>query len=535
MRNYSPVALSVEQLKISYVQNKNTFVVLDEISFSLKKGEILTLLGESGSGKSTCGKALIGVLPPSANVESGKMRIGNTTYIDLSKSKIDWKQIRGSKIGMIHQDAQLALNPVKTIRVHFQETLKNRHSCTKEDIEKVSCDMLRLLNFDDPEQILNAYPFELSGGMCQRVYIAMILCLEPEVLIADEPTSALDVVSQKEVLNLLREIQKKLKLSILLITHDIGVVHEISDRVIVLSEGHIVEEGNVQDILENPNELYTKQLISARDLTTFIRSQSSAYAKPLLQIDRLEKSFQKGSQYKKILNQLDLVLHQGETMGILGFSGCGKSTLAKCVMGLETADHGTILYNGENISYSHRKKRKHICKSMQIVFQDARASLNPRRSALEIVQEPLNYLKIGTAKERQEKALFYLKNVGIDGDALKRCPPQLSTGQCQRIAIARALVVEPDILICDEAVSALDMILQKQILELLLDLQKSIGFAYIMISHDIRVIRHTCEKVAIMDEGSFVDILPTDQLTAQTENTYIRNLLSSELYAAEIS
>lgn len=525
MDNCLKAALSVEQLKVSYEQNKKRLSVLDGISFVLEKGEILALLGESGSGKSTCGKTLIGVLPPSAKIDKGTVCFGNGDNVDISDNHINWKAIRGTRVGMIYQDAQLALNPVKTIRAHFEEILKNKLFPSKGAMENVYCDILRLLNFDDPELVLNAYPFELSGGMCQRVYIAMILSLEPEVLIADEPTSALDTVSQKEVLQLLRNTQKKLGISVLLITHDIGVVYEISDRVIVLNEGKIVEQGTVHDVLLHPKEHYTKQLIEARNLPAFSR-QSSMCREPLLQIERIKKTFQKGNKRKNALNQVDLIVCKGETIGILGFSGCGKSTLAKCITGLEMPDQGKIMYNGQDISMLHGRKRQHICKSLQIVFQDARASLNPRRSALELVQEPLKYLKIGTAKDRTEKALFYLRSVGIEGDVLHRSPPQLSTGQCQRIAIARALIVEPDLLICDEAVSALDMILQKQILDLLLNLQKSIGFAYIMISHDARVIRHSCERVAIMNNGFFVDIVSTDRLTAQSENKFTCQLLS---------
>ena len=456
MDNYLKAALSVEQLKVSYVQNKKRLPVLDGISFVLEKGKILALLGESGSGKSTCGKSLIGVLPPSAKIDSGTVRFGNGDYVDISDNDINWKTIRGMRIGMIYQDAQLALNPVKTIRVHFEETLRNKPFPSKEAMEKVCYDMLRLLNFDDPERVLNAYPFELSGGMCQRVYIAMILSLETEVL------------------------------------------------------------------------------IEARNLPAFSLPCSKC-KEPLLKIECIKKAFQKGNKCKNVLNQVDLLVHKGETIGILGFSGCGKSTLARCVTGLELPDQGKIMYNGQDISMLRGRKRQHICKSLQIVFQDARASLNPRRSALELVQEPLKYLKIGTTKERTEKARFYLKSVGIDGDALHRRPPQLSTGQCQRIAIARALIVEPELLICDEAVSALDMILQKQILDLLLNLQKSIGFAYIMISHDARVIRHSCERVAIMNNGVFVDMVSTDRLAAQSENEFTHCLLSSELHIAEVS
>ena len=344
MDNYLKAALSVEQLKVSYVQNKKRLSVLDGISFVLEKGKILALLGESG-----CGKSLIGVLPPSVKIDSGTIRFGNGDHVDISDNHINWKTIRGMRVGMIYQDAQLALNPVKTIRVHFEETLRNKPFPSKEAMEKVCYDMLQLLNFDDPERVLNAYPFELSGGMCQRVYIAMILSLEPEVLIADEPTSALDTVSQKEVLQLLRDTQKKLGLSIVLITHDIGVVHEICDRVIVLNEGKIVEQGAVQDVLLHPKEHYTKQLIEARNLPAFSLPCSKC-KEPLLKIECIKKAFQKGNKCKNVLNQVDLLVHKGETIGILGFSGCGKSTLARCVTGLELPDQGKIMYNGQDIS-----------------------------------------------------------------------------------------------------------------------------------------------------------------------------------------
>lgn len=522
-------ALSVEHLRVSYVQGKRRLPVLEDVSFVLNKGEIVTILGESGSGKSTCGKALMGVLPPSARIEGGKAELGDNIRIPFSAGGDGWEGVRGRRIAMVYQDAQLALNPVKTIRAHFQEAMKYHKLGTKKDIEQESHEMLKLLNFPDPERILESYSFELSGGMCQRVYIALILCLRPEVLIADEPTSALDVVSQKEVLRLIMAIKAKLQLSILLITHDIGVAYEMSDRVIVLEHGTIVEEGTAEEVLVHPGREYTKALMAARNLTSRPVAQQRN-GEPLLRISGLSKTFGERGTGMRVLNHVDLELYQNEALGILGFSGCGKSTLARCVMGLEMPDGGQIFYHDKEITHLRGRKRGWLCQELQIVFQDARASLNPRRSALELVQEPLTYMRIGSGKEREQKACEYLRRVGIDEEAAQRKPPQLSTGQCQRIAIARALVVEPDVLVCDEAVSALDMILQKQILDLLLMLQVSLGFAVIMISHDIRVIRHFCERVAVMKAGHFVRVMSADELTIENSDGYTRELLTSELH-----
>lgn len=521
--------LGVENLEIIYGKGKLANVVLKDFSFELKRGEIVALLGESGSGKSTCGKALLGILPASAKIVKGFFSFKEDLSLPLALMGNRWKQLRGKNIALIYQDAKLALNPLKTIQEHFKETLVSHGMLSQANIHKQGLEILSKLNFSSPDSIYQAYPFELSGGMCQRIYIALCLCLQPEVLIADEPTSALDVVSQKDVLDMLKNIRDKFNVAILLITHDVGVAYAVSDRVIVLNKGKIVEEGTAQKVLLQPRHPYTKDLVSARQLLSTQVRKECCFVDCLLKVNGLCKCFSKAKAEQQILRELSFVLNKGEILGVLGQSGCGKSTLAKCLTGLTIPEKGEVFYHNQDISKLQGKKRRWVCGKMQIIMQDARASLNPRRTALELVKEPLNYLHLGTAVEREEKAQYYLHQVGITKELQNKRAPQLSTGQCQRVAIARALVVEPDLLVCDEAVSALDMILQKQILELIKKLQKRFGFAIIMISHDIRVIRNFCHHVAVMKDGSFLEKLPTNRLTVSNSNEYVRNLLACEI------
>lgn len=519
--------LTVENLNVVYTKNNVRLNALKNLSFSLKKGEILALLGESGSGKSTCAKALLGLLPLSASIESGTLRLKGEKPLRLGDRAIFWQKYRGRRIAMIYQDSRLALNPVETIGSHFRRTMLFHKMGTREQIQNKSINTLKLLNFKDPEHILKCYPFELSGGMCQRVYTALVLCLDPEIIIADEPTSALDSVSQNEVLSLLKQVQKQFELSLILITHDIAAAYEISDRVMVLKNGSLKEEGRTQEVLLNPKNDYTKELIGARYLSLNREGKQKLISDTLLKIENISKTYEKKKERQKALDCLSLSLNKGETMGLLGFSGCGKSTLAKCITGLEAIDEGNIYYKEREISHLGKKERRQLCSSLQIVFQDARASLNPSRSAVQLVKEPLEYMGIGSKSEREKKARRYLYEVGIYDEAQDRRPMQLSTGQCQRVAIARALVVEPDLLICDEAVSALDMILQKQILCLLKRLQELWGFAVLMISHDIRVIRYFCQSTAVMMDGKILEKLPSEKLY-ESRNDCTRKLLENE-------
>ncbi|MDF2713811.1 MAG: transporter related protein [Paenibacillus sp.] len=512
--------LQVQNLQVSYKQNEQYTTVLDNLSFDLRRGEILALLGESGSGKSTIAKAVTGLLPPSAYVGGGALNIGSTRIADLSDKRIPWERIRGRGIAMLFQDAQQALNPVLKIKEHFKESLLFHRVASAGEVMSISTKLLSMLGFMDEESILECYPFQLSGGMCQRVCLALALCLKPSVLIADEPTSALDTVSQKEVLDLLKKMQEELDLSVVLITHDIAVANAVSNRVIVLNKGAIEEEGDTRKILLNPRATYTRQLLASR--TQIAKPEPLHFNVPLLEIIRLEKSF---NRRRRVLHDVNLTLNHNEILGILGQSGCGKSTLARCIAGLELPNGGRVMYRGTDISRLQGKAKREICTQIQLVFQDARASLNPGRTAMQLVQEPLQYLRIGNKKEREARATFYLQEVGIVGDTPYRRPPQLSTGQCQRIAIARALALRPEVLICDEAVSALDMSVQAQILALLHRLHRQFGFSIVMISHDIRVLRTFCHHIAVMNNGSFGEVKQESERLHESNQPYTQLLL----------
>ncbi|OMF26282.1 glutathione ABC transporter ATP-binding protein [Paenibacillus sp. FSL H8-0548] len=518
----SDKVLEVKDLQVKYKQNNSSAIILKNLAFEMKKGEIVALLGESGSGKSTIAKAITGLLPPSAHIGSGILQLGSGFTADLAGKGIEWNLVRGKQLALLFQDAQLALNPVLKIKENFKEVLLYHNMASAEEVMPITNKLLSMLNFSDTESVLERYPYQLSGGMCQRICLALALCLKPAVLIADEPTSALDTVSQREVLDLLKRMQEEFGLTVLLITHDIAVANAISNRVIVLNRGAIEEEGDTKQVFSDPQAAYTRHLLASRSRLTQTSPTDRVLPRnqPLLEISGLKKTFKERS----VLQDVNLTLAEGEIVGILGQSGCGKSTLARCLTGLEKPSGGRILYRGTEISRLRGKARREICKHIQFVFQDARASLNPRRTALQLVQEPLQYLQIGESKEREMRARFYLREVGIHDEAQHRRPPQLSSGQCQRIAIARALVLEPDILICDEAVSALDMSVQAQILHLLQRLNKQFGFSILMISHDIRVLHSFCHQIAVMHNGSFCEIKPVAHLY-ESEQPYTQLLL----------
>ncbi|WP_041809256.1 ABC transporter ATP-binding protein [Evansella cellulosilytica] len=497
--------LHLQNLKVVYNQNENFVPVIKDFSIELKKGEVVALLGESGAGKSTIGKALTGLLPPSAQVGSGTLNLYPGLSFQLSSKKEDWKFIRGRKIAMLFQDAQLALNPVLKIKDNFKELLLYHGLVPEQDIFTFSSKLLSKLHFSDPVRVLESYPFQISGGMCQRVCLALALCLEPHLLIADEPTSALDDDCQKEVLDVIKQMNQELGLTVLLITHDIEVAHALADRVVVLHKGAIEEEGPARTVLSTPKSSYTNRLLSSR----FVKSRHKSTklepsTEPILDIIKLEKSYSKS---QPVIKDVNLSVYRKEIVGITGPSGCGKSTLAKCITGLETPHGGNILYRGKEITGLKGKQKREICKHIQLVFQDARACLHPARTALQLVQEPLHYLNIGLKRECSIKAKIYLEHVGIRDDTQLRRPPQLSTGQCQRIALARALVLEPEILICDEAVSALDTHIQVQILELLHHLHYQLDISIIMISHNKKILESFCDRVAIMNNGAIKEYM----------------------------
>lgn len=509
--------LKLKNLFVSYKVKEKNIDTIKNLSFSVKKGEFLSIIGESGSGKSTIAKAMIGLLPKKTQI-SGEFAIINYV-LNLKTSDINWAEFRGKKIGFIFQDAYQSLNPMLKIKKHFDDVLLNAKKTNPEDIIK---HYLKFLNFKNVDDILDSYPFQLSGGMCQRVCIALSLCSEPDIIIADEATSALDIISKIEVLKLLKKIKKDLNKTIIFITHDIQLAKIMSDRIMVLKEGKIKDFGSYTQILSKPSD-YSEYLLNAlKKIPTIAYEKQLINDNKILVINNLSKAFKKNEE--NFLKNIFLEIKEKEIVGILGESGCGKSTLAKCIVGLESYNSGEIIYKGKNL----KSYKKDIKKSIQIIFQNARGSLNPRRKIIDLVMEPMNYQNIYEHKKRKEIAENLLKEVGISNDLFERRSPELSTGQCQRVAIARALAIEPELLICDEAVSSLDVSIQNQILNLLLNIYRKRGISLLMISHDIKVLKNFCHKIAVMNNGSFCEVIETNYLEKALKNSYTKKLLEIE-------
>lgn len=477
--------IKVEDLHVSYRSPNKTTEVLKGLNFSLSKAETLVIVGESGSGKTTLGKALSGLLSPSTKI-SGKLKFKNEIF-DLSDPKLNWREIRGVKIGHIFQDPSSSLNPRRKIKKQFIDTLvTSRKYSEKECIEKAKY-LLNLLNFKDANKVLNSYPFQLSGGMCQRVSIALSLSLEPEVLIADEITSALDLKSQYELIQLLDDIKNHLNTGILFITHDLNLVKKIGNKILYLNKGVFDEIGDLKKIRNKPKS-ESNCVNERKDL--------------ILQAEKVSKKY--GSN--EVLNELSFSMNKGEIFGILGESGCGKSTLARLISGIETSYRGDIYFDGRKIDEYLSCGGRFFYKDVQIIFQDERGSLNPYKSAASIVEESIKNLRPDISKPKN-LAIKCLESVHIEKDLFKRKASNLSTGQCQRVSIARAIAVEPKLLILDEVVSALDLRIKLEILDLLKELQEKSNISMLMISHEIDVLQGICQRVAMMDNGEIKEII----------------------------
>ena len=515
------VVISIKDLTLDYTKDKKAFRVFENFSLDIKRGEKIVLLGESGSGKSTLAKALLGLLPQGASIKSGWLYM-DEWKIPLYQKFRFWNKIRGTKATMIYQDASEALNPMKTVYRHFLDLLLYHRIAKKEEVYDIARELLKDFLFDNPDKVLSSYAFELSGGMCQRVCIALCVSLKPDIIIADEPTSALDVISQYEVLNALKSLNGQ---TVLMITHDIAAADMLADRIVVLKEGRICEDSPKTELLNKPKHQYTKNMISsylAIDKIKYDKIQAGSGNE--LEIKALRKSY---GEKREIIDNLNVEIKRGEIFSILGISGCGKSTLSRCIMGLETNTEGEIIYNGINLLKLKSSERRKLAPKIQIVFQEARGSLNPNVTALNIVQEPLIYHRLYDKESREKMAKKLLYMVGIEDEMFNSKPMQLSTGQCQRIGIARALIMKPEILICDEAVSSLDVTLQVQILELLIKLKKEFNLTIIMISHDFRVLKNISDHIAVMHEGQFIEVHDNAKGIINSSNPYTRKLINS--------
>ena len=540
--------------------------ILKNISFSVPKGKIIGLVGESGSGKSITSLAVMGLLPKNAKVpdESKILFQTENETVDLLKINNDeHRKFRGNEISMIFQEPMTSLNPSIRCGEQVAEAIELHLKLDKNQTKKRVIELFEKVLLPNPERIYKAYPHELSGGQRQRVMIAMAISCEPKILIADEPTTALDVTVQKTILELIKKLQEESGMSCLFISHDLGVISEICDELVVMYKGEIVEKGNVREIFQNPKENYTKGLIACRpkldvryhELPTipdFLKNENhqpeiysteernefhqKIYAQiPLLEIKNLSKYFySKPSVFGKekisvkAVDNVNFKVYPGETLGLVGESGSGKTTLSRTLLLLEKPTSGEIFYRGKDLTKLSKPEIRKLRKEIQIIFQDPYSSLNPRMNIGEILTAPMQVHKMGkNQNERIQKAKELLEKVGLNSTDLKKYPHEFSGGQRQRIGIARALAVNPKFIICDESVSALDVSVQAQVLNLLNDLKEEFGLTYIFISHDLAVVKYMSDQLLVMQNGKQMELGDADEIYANPKTNYTKELIDA--------
>ncbi len=507
-------------------------LAVEDVNFDLKQGEILCVIGESGSGKSVTASAIMGLLPPPMSITKGTITLGGTEITTASAAQM--RSMRGRVLSMIFQDPLSALNPLMTVGEQIVEVMMAHDVGTVAERRKRAVDLLAEVGLPTPELLYHQYPFRMSGGQRQRVMIAMALALEPQILIADEPTTALDVTTQAQILKLIREIQQRKGMSVIFITHDFGVVNEIADRVIVMKKGHVVEQGATDTVLKAPQHPYTQRLIAAvphlskEDRNT----DSSEESKPILVVNDLFKTYRSGGglfgshRVVPAVQGVSFKVEAGRTLGIVGESGSGKSSLGKLLIKLMDSDGGQILFEQADIANMTEKQFRPLRPKIQMIFQDPFASLNPRATIGRILTAgPVAHG--ASHAEASSRARELLSRVGLDPSAYDRYPHEFSGGQRQRVGIARALMFKPKLLIADEAVSALDVSIQAQILELLDQLQKEMGIAMIFITHDLRVASRICHDILVMQRGKIAEIGPPSQIFMNPRSEYTRELVSA--------
>ena len=523
--------LDITDLHIALPADSQRPYAVQKMDLHLEANEILCVVGESGSGKSLTARAVMGLLPkPHVRIAKGSVLFQGEDLTTVSDDRL--RQIRGSEISMIFQEPMTALNPVMTIGTQIDEVFRFHDKMPGKERRRRALELLRDVQLPDPEQAIKAYPHELSGGQRQRAMIAMALALDPKILIADEPTTALDVTTQAQVLKLIKEMQATHGTGVLFITHDFGVVADIADRVAVMQNGLVVETGTTDEVLRNPTHPYTQALIAAvPELTPRLARARSPEI--VLRVNKLEKTYRSGGglfggkeRIVHAANDVTFNLARGETLGIVGESGSGKSTVARCIVRLNDAEAGEILLGDTDLRPLGRAAMRPYRSKIQMVFQDPFASLNPRtRIGKIIAQGPMMYG--ASSEDAKKRTLDLLDIVGLDPRAYGRFPYEFSGGQRQRIGIARALALEPDILVADEPVSALDVSIQAQILNLLDEIRDRMNLSMIFITHDLRVAAQVCDRIAVMQRGKMIEIGPTSTLFASPKETYTRELLAA--------
>ncbi|NBF11275.1 ABC transporter ATP-binding protein [Pseudomonas sp. Fl4BN1] len=527
----TPPLLSVQQLCIDIGLGTVARRVVQQLSFDLHAGQTLCIAGESGSGKSLTSLAIMGLLPKAARVSAGRIDLAGRNLLTLDEPAL--QGLRGKQVGMIFQEPMTSLNPLMTVGQQLQETLRRHEPLPRRALRQRVREMLESVRMPQVDKRLEQYPHELSGGMRQRVMIAMAMLCRPQVLIADEPTTALDVTIQAQILELMRELQQQYGTSLLLITHDMGVVAEMADRVVVMNHGRTEEQAPVRQLFTRPQAEYTRRLLAAVPvLGTVAEPQDLSGEPPVLQVRDLCVRFplQAGwfEERKQVhaVEQLNFELRRGETLGLVGESGCGKSTTGKALMNM-LAYQGSVKLLGKELNGLQGAELQAVRRDIQMVFQDPYAALNPRKSIFDLVGEPLLIHDRLPLPERQVRVAQLLEQVGMPADAMQRYPHQFSGGQRQRICIARALSLNPKVIIADESVSALDVSVQAQVLELLERLRQEHQLSYLFISHDMAVVERICHRVAVMYGGQIVEIGPRDQVLHNPQHAYTQRLLSA--------
>lgn len=558
--------LSINDLSVDFIAESGITNALKNISFAVNRGEVVALVGESGSGKSVTSLSILQLLPsPPARYSSGEILFsedGEQVINLLHRKRNELQDIRGNKIAMIFQEPMTSLNPVLTCGDQVMEAILLHKKIPKETAKQKTIEWFEKVKLPDPKAMFNRYPHQLSGGQKQRVMIAMAMSCEPALLICDEPTTALDVTVQKTILQLIKELQKQSGMGVIFITHDLGVVAEIADRAVVMYKGEIVEQNMVKNIFTNPQHPYTKALLACRpvnhergkrlpvvsdfmddlrtetvkkDIATTILSTVSTKTDLLLSVQQLSvwyparrTLFGRAHEFTKAVDSVSFDVYKGETLGLVGESGCGKTTLGRTLLRLVEPTNGKIIYNGADLTARNKDELHSLRKEIQIIFQDPYSSLNPRLTIGSAISEPMKVHGLFTSdKQRKEKVTALLEKVNLRPDHFNRYPHEFSGGQRQRIVIARALALNPSFIVCDESVSALDVSVQAQVLNLINDLKREFGFTVIFISHDLSVVRYISDRIMVMNKGRIEESGPADDIYFNPQSVYTKNLIAA--------
>ena len=565
--------LQIKNLSIDFVTESGSTAAVKNISFEINSGETVAIVGESGSGKTVTSLSVLQLLPsPPAQYKSGEILFsedGNTQLNLLNLEEKHLRKIRGNKISMIFQEPMTSLNPMKTCGSQVIEAMRVHQNISQKQAREKAIELFKQVKLPDTAAMLNRYPHQISGGQKQRIMIAMAMSCQPSLLIADEPTTALDVTVQKTILQLIKELQVNQNMSVIYITHDLGLVAEIADKVIVMYRGNIVEYGGIRDIFIKPQHPYTKALLSCRPtanskgkrlpiISDFLSEEINVSEKnrffqnrneeikngyiqqiefnlPLLKVENLKVYFPVKKNFMgkilkefKAVDDVSFVVNKGETLGLVGESGCGKTTLGRALIRLIPPTSGNILFSGKNIAHIPDEQLRKMRKDIQIIFQDPFGSLNPRLTIGQAINEPMKIHQIlPTEKQRKEKIIELMEKVDLNPEYFNRYPHEFSGGQRQRICIARALGLNPDFIICDESVSALDVSVQAQVLNLLNDLKEELGFTCIFISHDLGVVHYISNRIMVMNKGKIEETGIADEIYYHPKKEYTQKLISS--------